>query len=355
MKLRNLYVTPVRASELQLNFTVMSKVEQPSAALVRQLEEHIAQRTAALATQPPSAALSALATTAPDRCCTRNLLSVRPVAFTPLRAARSGAGEVGKYRVRARAVAAWPTDLRQWTHYCCARCGDRTHCSDATANGNSVSSGGAGGGGCRACGGLDSRRCEWAFSLLLEDATALLQAELWGEQAVRPQHTRPLCPPHLSHHTGQHRIRHSTVCSCLIHQRLSLRFAACGMRQAVFLSGLPADNLYASGVTLQSLQSRVESLLASRQLFDCWLWSWTQNPPQPHTAPPSAAQPLSTQLSSGSSSSGSGSGSSTQDSLAGLSDDEQSHGSGESESYSRMCRRYSIAHTLLLKAQVSTA
>ena len=105
-----------------------------------------------------------------------------------------------------------------------------------------------------------------------------------------------------------------------------------------------------SGVTLDSLNGRIGALLASRQLFDCWLWAWTQRPPSstsaasPHSAAshrPSAAtqQSAGTQLSDSSA---------TQDSLAGLSDDEASYGSGESStSGGRLCRRYCIAHTVL--------
>ena len=105
-------------------------------------------------------------------------------------------------------------------------------------------------------------------------------------------------------------------------------------------------------MTLDSLRRRVTSLLASCQLFDCWLWTWTQRvPPTTSSVTASAhshdgsaaAHSFLTQ----SDPSSAVSSSATQDSLAGLSDDEASYGSVESESCSKEQRRFSIAHTVL--------
>ena len=171
MKLRNLYLMSSSGSELQLMYTSKSKMQEPSTAIVQRLEEGIKQRAAGQQQQQQQHY---------STCCTLNLLSGPP--FTPLRCVRSSAATTGKYRVLCRAVAMWPPDRRQWTHWRCGRCGDRTRCSDVTAvePGSASSSSSA----CRACGGLNSRRCGWGFSLLLEDATALLQAEVWGARAV---------------------------------------------------------------------------------------------------------------------------------------------------------------------------
>ena len=179
VKLRNVSLCRLPGSELQLVFTVKSKVQEANPALVRQLEDNIGQRAAAVPTaSPPAQQFSS---------CTLNMLPALP--FTPLRCVGGGCTSAAKYRVLCRAVAVWPTDFRQWTHLCCLRCGDRTECSSiagmqagGSSGGNSSS--GSSSSGCRACGALDSRRCEWGFSLILEDATALLQAEVWGAQAV---------------------------------------------------------------------------------------------------------------------------------------------------------------------------
>ena len=184
IKLRNVSLILLANSQLQLVFSSKSKVQEPGAALIRSLEDNIEQRTA-------------LAHIAPQQqkqrqqqqhtSCTLNLLPGPP--FTPLRCVRSAAAVAGKYRVLCRLVSVWPADFRRWTHLCCGRCGDRTHCAEAVEVEPGSHSGGS---GCRACGGLDSRRSEWGFSLVLEDATALLQAEVWGEQAVRAHALLPL-------------------------------------------------------------------------------------------------------------------------------------------------------------------
>ena len=173
MKLRNVSLTRVGAGQLQLVYTVKSAMQTAHAALVARLEENIQQQAAAIHpvtthAQPLQQQYSR---------CTLNLLSGQP--FTPLRCVRGAAG-AGKYRVLCRAVSVWPADIRRWSHFHCARCGDRTGCTDVTA----VDQRGGNSGGCRACGARDSRRCEWGFSLILEDATAMLQAEVWGTQAV---------------------------------------------------------------------------------------------------------------------------------------------------------------------------
>lgn len=173
MKLRNVALTTAGGGQLQLLFTVKSLVQEANPALVQRLEGNIRQRAAIAHTAPHSSQQQQRQ----HNSCTLNLLSAPHL--TPLRCVRSSAAVAGKYRVLCRAVSVWPADLREWSHYCCVRCGDRTECSEASEVGSA-----SGCSACRACGGADSRRCEWGFSVVLEDATAMLQAEVWGSHAV---------------------------------------------------------------------------------------------------------------------------------------------------------------------------
>ena len=96
--------------------------------------------------------------------------------FTPIKAVLEQGRSHGKYRLRCRVLCCLPAEAESFSHAVCSRCLHRFACSgDDGDEGRDC---------CERCGQSDSVAHDWAFALLLEDATGCLTASAAGREAA---------------------------------------------------------------------------------------------------------------------------------------------------------------------------
>ena len=132
-------------------------------------------------------------------------------------------------------VAALPSDVSLFSHGFCSRCRLPVASNHGAVEGDADAAAVA----CAQCGGADCVAHRWGFLLCLEDATGLLAAAVWGDEA------------------------------------------------ALLLGGLSADDLRRSGLTRSALVERLSALQSAHRWLDACIAAFPATaapPPAPHAA-----------------------------------------------------------------------